>query len=212
MSGVKCFMLDPTLRVRRYLRRYTPVEIRQSKPVRNCSVHGYHDARVFVDIAEIEQDKEGCWAVGSGDGEQLLYFVGDERWPKACECGYEFVEADERQVFAARLYRRSDTGEQIELGKAPPGAMWDATWYPEDWRGPDGKALMVVLPNGDHWHIDGMASNCTKPNDKEHRCWIRHGQPPNLTVDKQGNSCAAGSGSIHAGNWHGYLRNGELVT
>jgi hypothetical protein len=58
--------------------------------------------------------------------------------------------------------------------------------------------------------IDSRASNCTLPNDREHKCWIRHGTPPDLTVDKNGKTCAAGAGSIQLGNYHGFLRNGHL--
>jgi hypothetical protein len=32
-----------------------------------------------------------------------------------------------------------------------------------------------------------------------------------LTVDKNGDTCAAGAGSILTPAWHGFLRNGELV-
>jgi hypothetical protein len=55
-----------------------------------------------------------------------------------------------------------------------------------------------------------QASNCTLPGDKKHHCWIRHGEVPNLTVDKAGVTCAAGAGSIQAGDYHGFLRNGEF--
>jgi hypothetical protein len=80
------------------------------------------------------------------------------------------------------------------------------------WHGPDGKFLIAVCPGGHHWHIDGKASNCTKPSDEVHKCWIRHGEPPNLTVDKNGDTCAAGAGSIQTPNWHGFLRNGVFTT
>lgn len=117
-------------------------------------------------------------------------------------------------------YRRVDTGEVFEhLASAPPGAMWDATWM-HDCKGgyflggpnSDGRFLVVRLPNGHDWCIDSRASNCTTPNDKTHRCWVRHGEPPNITVDKNGKTCAAGAGSIQSGDYHGFLRNGELVT
>lgn len=32
-----------------------------------------------------------------------------------------------------------------------------------------------------------------------------------ITVDKNGTTCAAGAGSISAGPYHGFLRNGQLV-
>lgn len=118
--------------------------------------------------------------------------------------------------------RRADTGEIFEsLTACPPGAMWDAPWMHDHGKlkggyllgGPntDGRWLVVRLPNGRDWCIDSRASNCTKPDDDRHRCWIRHGTPPVLTVDKNGETCAAGAGSIQAGDYHGFLRNGQLV-
>lgn len=112
------------------------------------------------------------------------------------------------------LYKRSDTGEVIPLCMAPAGAMWYADWMLELgsswWRGPYGHCLMVrVLENFD-WCPDRRASNCTLPNDNDHKCWVRHGTPPNITVDKDGRTCSAGAGSIVAPDWHGFLRNGVL--
>jgi hypothetical protein len=110
----------------------------------------------------------------------------------------------------------------------PPGAMWFSAMYLERcttdenasfWRehfkpGPDGKVLLVVLPNGRIWVIDGCANNCGKrkefPTDTHH-CWIRAGTAPKITVSKNGDSCQAGAGSIHAGDYHGFLQNGILT-
>lgn len=75
----------------------------------------------------------------------------------------------------------------------------------------EGPQLTVVCPNGAEWTIDSRASNCTLPYDYEHRCWVRHGDPPNVTVDKNGLTCAAGGGSIQAGDYHGFLQNGVLT-
>lgn len=74
----------------------------------------------------------------------------------------------------------------------------------------DGRWLVVRLPNGHDWCIDSRCNNCTRPNDNAHRCWIRHGEPPNITVDKNGVTCSAGGGSIQSGDFHGFLRNGVL--
>jgi hypothetical protein len=49
------------------------------------------------------------------------------------------------------------------------------------------------------------------PNDRLHRCWVRHGDAPELTVDKNGKTCGAGGGSIVSGSYHGFLRNGFLT-
>jgi hypothetical protein len=70
---------------------------------------------------------------------------------------------------------------------------------------------MVVLPNGHIWDVDGRASNCDMKEDRTHRCWVRHGDPPNVHVDKNGHTCHAGAGSILSGNYHGFLHNGELT-
>jgi hypothetical protein len=111
-------------------------------------------------------------------------------------------------------FERKGTGERRkhpdEFG---PGAMWFAIWYPInfEWQNEAGPHLIVVLPNGRLWDIDDRANNCTLPNDATHRCWVRHGETPLVTVDKAGPTCAAGAGSIIAGDYHGFLRNGEFV-
>ena len=134
-------------------------------------------------------------------------------WPAFCElgCGYEFTEADHWQDIQDQLYQRAP-GEFYTLRDAPPGAMWDAWWMPDNWRGPDGIALMVKCPNGCDWHVDGQASNCTRKGEP-HACWVRHGDPrqANITVDKNGDTCAAGAGSILAGDYHGFLQAGILT-
>lgn len=106
------------------------------------------------------------------------------------------------------FFHNCETGEIYKnMRDLPDGAIYYADWY-KDRLGPDGRHLIAKCPGGHIWHIDGRASNCTMREDHEHRCWVRHGTPPNLTVDKSGNTCAAGAGSIQAGNWHGFLRNG----
>lgn len=92
------------------------------------------------------------------------------------------------------------------------GAMWLATFYPKnfEWENEREPHLIVMTPGGP-WDIDSRASNCTMKGDKKHRCWIRHGEAPLITVDKNGLTCGAGAGSIQCGNYHGFLRNGELT-
>lgn len=104
----------------------------------------------------------------------------------------------------------SATGEQ---NKYPHmfgvGAMWYALWQPKnwDWDNEEGPHLIVKTPGGD-WDIDSRCANCTLPEDKLHRCWVRHGEPPNISVDKNGLTCSAGGGSIISGSYHGFLTNG----
>ena len=110
-------------------------------------------------------------------------------------------------------WRRPDTGEErMSCGGFEVGAMWYATWYWKNmtWDNEMEPHLIVRCPTRD-WDIDSRCSNCGSPNDRMHRCWVRHGEPPNITVDKAGVTCLAGAGSIALPGWHGFLRNGELV-
>lgn len=99
------------------------------------------------------------------------------------------------------------TYEEIEAG-----AMFYAD---DDWAravgyiGPDGRCLVVKTPDG-FWYVDSRASNCGRPEDRVHKCWVRHGSIPDITVDKNGDTCSAGAGSIQCGSYHGFLRNGWL--
>ncbi len=140
-------------------------------------------------------------------------------WPTKCEhCDYLFQPQDDWQEWAERLMRRSDTNDLTTRDAAPPGAMWDAWWYRDhqESTGTDGRSLVVRLPNGHEWCMDFRCSNCTLPQDNVHKCWVRHGDPPNLTVNKDGVTCQAGAGSIwsrqgHPDEWHGFLTKGKLV-
>lgn len=139
----------------------------------------------------------------------------DPEPPEACECGHVFTGESRVSKSAARMLILED-GSIVSPKDAPPGTMWDADYMPDGWKGPDGRALIVVLPTGPgmlhHWHIDGSASNCDQP-DREHHCWVRTGEPPNITVGKgaPGESCTAGAGSIGVPGYHGFLRNGAFT-
>lgn len=114
-------------------------------------------------------------------------------------------------------WRRADTGEiRKHLSEFPVGAMWRAYWLKKNWIWSNETEPHVIVrcPNGAgtrDWDIDSRASNCALPSDTTHRCWVRHGRPPNLTVDKNGPTCSAGAGSIALPNWHGFLRGGMLT-
>jgi len=84
-------------------------------------------------------------------------------------------------------------------------------WCPGKWSNCDQRHLHAVLPNGHYWDIDSRASNCGSPQDFTHRCWVRHGEPPMVHVDKNGQTCTAGAGSIAAGDYHGFLHNGQFT-
>lgn len=208
---VRCFLLEPTDTVRRWLRRYTEQHAGSSW---TCA-GGWHEAMVlFDDAPAIWEDRTDNYGwkhrvVTHPEGDKPS--PEDPRWPTKCEkCPYLFRD-EVRQFFYDLLYRRKDTGALVTLRDAPPGAMWDA-WWLHDLEGgmlggptADGRVLMVKCPNGREWCIDGRASNCGSPKDDKHKCWIRHGEPPDLVVDKNGLTCSAGAGSIAAGDYHGFL-------
>jgi hypothetical protein len=151
------------------------------------------------------------------------YSASDFPWdafPTVCEkCGREMLNPT-RQIFCDEIMivRTGDlAGKMFVRRELPVGAMFEAIYYRDipDWCGRDGMALMVVTPDGE-WHVDGRANNCTMPEDKLHRCWVRSGNPRDgyCHVDKDGLTCAAGAGSIWMRaphGWHGFLHRGYLV-
>lgn len=202
------FWLEPTGEVARGLRRYS----RHSETARgfDCA-GGYHQALTYLDRHPA--------------GECPPVPHTDPRWPSSCaDCGQPFSDGDEWQDWTVQIYRRPADGAEFVLHasagagtlgapSAPPGAMWDAHWYPTRGKNsPDGIMLMVRLPNGHDWMVDAQAANCTRPG-QPHACWVRHGDPKlaNVTVDKNGDTCAAGAGSILAGDYHGFLTAGVLT-
>lgn len=111
------------------------------------------------------------------------------------------------------MLRNLTSGEIMSSRDLPAGALYalnnDEAYYET---GADGLAIMCRLPDGEWWRIDSRASNCTMKDDTAHRCWVRHGTVgERLTVDKRGNSCKAGAGSIQTEAYHGFLEKGRLV-
>jgi hypothetical protein len=212
---IQCFFLSPSDVALRALRRFTWSDRG------TCPIHGDYGHDASIELERVPADtvlEYGAAGFGTCEPPEDVPF-GDARWPIACACSYAFTPEDQWQYKVTRLYRRSDTGELLTLRDAPVGAMWNADWMlegvpPESnrWRGPDGHCLVVRTPGGD-WTVDGRASNCTMPGDDTHKCWVRHGVPPLVTVSKQGGpTCAAGAGSILSGSYHGFLRDGQLVS
>lgn len=125
------------------------------------------------------------------------------------------------KIFEATIY---GFAWSTESGRLEPGAMYwdddiDGSLY---WDNHPGPSLCVVLPDMHIWNIDSRASNCDMKKDRLHRCWVREGVPPNITVSKRGRTCHAGAGSILTHNYkegkitgvsfHGFLRNGYITT
>jgi hypothetical protein len=198
VSDIQCFMIRKVNRCRQSLRRFV---FDSQCPATELHIH---DASTPIEDGEIEDSDRGYRS------KTVEPPHDDPRWPTHCACGYEFQPNDEWQLFHDRIYEREDTSEECTLRNPPVGAMWDCDWLAESWHGDDGRCIAVMTPGG-QWIIDSKASNCTRPDDYEHKCWVRHGVPPNLHVDKSGNTCAAGAGSILCNGYHAFLHNGHLV-
>jgi hypothetical protein len=98
-----------------------------------------------------------------------------------------------------------------KAGPKQPGDMWfdselaKPKWadflsleYERDWRGKR-NPVNVMLPNKAVWCVDQHATDDDKPTTRHG--WTVTGEPPNLTANP----------SIIAGDYHGWLRNGELT-
>lgn len=219
--GVKCFYVEFNNFALVSLRRYSAGNPDAAN--NSCSgPYGYHNARVPYKLIPAGINKER----GHYDYLEIVQRPDNksELWNpvnKCKYCDYQFTEQDEYQVFHEIQYICKADSTIHYLAEHTPGMMWDSWWYrrtPEPkpglvYCGPDGLTLTVYCPDGGQWTIDGRASNCTLPKDNEHRCWVRHGVPPMITVDKNGHTCDAGAGSIISpnGNYHGFLQNGEFT-
>lgn len=133
------------------------------------------------------------------------------------------------------IYENVATGARVSGRELPYGACYlDENPHCEGW---DGVSVVVVVPTTRyvgkriHWYVDGIASNCDvacascgvqyKDHGHEHayvssrahhRCWVRHGGfgDTKLQIDKDGDTCGAGGGSIATEGWHGFLHAGVL--
>lgn len=212
----KVFWLKETKRVKVWLRRYRS-QCPKGKKGETCE----------AELVLYESAPAHLWGRygHAKDADRKVWHTFDSKIRKndrmwslmRCErCGGKFDRTDAKQLWAEHLYRGAPDGKLHTHRDPPAGAMWDAWWMPRKrpWVGPDGITLMVQLPNLWTWHVDGPCSNCTLPNDREHYCWTRKGDPRTGNVDvgkHYGRTCSAGAGSIQAGNYHGFLRDGYLT-
>lgn len=94
MAVVKCFLIEPTGRDVRSLRRYV-----ESGHGNDCPAGSYHNAFTYLDVTVGLQSSGDHWP------------HDDPRWPVKCErCDYVFQPADVWQVFNDAEYKRADTG------------------------------------------------------------------------------------------------------
>ncbi len=208
----KCFLVHPIAKRRQWLRRFTFSDRGSVCPASKWG----HDAETRIEDAVVPVPAPREYE--SGSEWDRLTTKSDLRWPVKCaKCDYRFVDGDEWQLFSWRVYADDSGAEFIpHPNHAVPGMMWWADWLHHDgqciyWDNCTSPHLYVVLPGGHEWDVMSRASNCTKKEDRLHRCWVLEGSAPNFSVSKNGLTCSAGAGSIMAGNYHGFLRNGFLT-
>jgi hypothetical protein len=177
------------------------------------SGRGYHNA--MVEISRVA----GVRPIIS-DSDLPPADPNDPRWPTHCDACGEAAPADaKKQLFSDREY--STPSGAPEIGDAYFAPWIHSHGAPCAWDNctdPRGH-LYIILPNGDVFDSDARARNCTRTDDRLHRCWVKTGriEDGNLDLSKNGDSCDAGAGSIASDGhgarpaWHGFLRNGELV-
>ena len=128
-----------------------------------------------------------------------------------CDQGYKNEEL--QYGCGSRWLYNTDNGDNDHVGD-----MFYAPWLHDSGKcmwwdncnDPRGH-IIIRMPDGGYWDTNSRASNCTMKEDRNHRCWVKHGEPPQLTIDKNGLTCGAGAGSIQMITWHGFLRDGKLV-
>lgn len=163
MEAIRCFLVVPTNRAERELRRHA----RTAGP--GCAATGfpYHHAARPIEDGVVVPSADGSTIV---DGD---WPHEDTRWPRVCACGYVFAPEDEWRVAVSRLWRVPETGEEFPLRDAPVGAMWFADWF--RLKGPDGHALVVMTPAGP-WLVERPTADGI--------FYARTGEPPHVTVEQ----------------------------
>jgi len=200
MNGdVRCFWMTPLDRVRVSLRRFTFGLSNPTVPDDPCPARGGVDGHESGFVVIEANDARVRWIDDQADGthrmRDLLAPI-DERWPLACvHCREELPPTACRQIWPDVLFSGAPDERLYTRRDMPPGAMYDADEYHAftEWCGPDGRSIVVVLPDGTSWQVDA-------PPAKGDTGWTRTGEPPLLTVRP----------SVQTPTYHGYLIEGVL--
>ena len=136
------------------------------------------------------------------DNDYVIPPRDDPRWPTHCKrCSIAFPDGDEVHHASGLNRYYEGGGHRATLNGMPPGASWDASWMGDNRTGPDGIALIVKLPNGMDWCVDGPATNSDT-------AWDRTGDPKKANVTAHP---SIGSRETEdPGYYHGFLTDGVL--
>lgn len=187
-------MVEETDRLRLSLRRYT------EPGCHGPGTWGYHNAISPLGDAKViwEPTLDGGRALALRP-ERLTIPEDDPRWPQKCQwCEHRFAGFPFYPQVGQEIYYRGPGGDERLLRDWDPGASWFVDWMGPVWVGPDGRTLMVKLPDRVDWAVDGPAGNAP---DTSKPGWTRTGVPPKVTARP----------SILTSKYHGFLTDGFLV-
>jgi hypothetical protein len=169
--SIKVFFLEPTNKVRQFLRRYS----REGGECSDLRNGGFHEAHTVM-LGDVDVPEMPMSTTEPGEREYHMLETGtaivengmigpiavdDPRWPTQCTCGYKFQDNASKRYWPQRLYRSSADGSLHTLRDAPIGAMWHVDYTGHT--GPDGKCLVVRIHGRHDWMVDSRASNCDSP-------------------------------------------------
>lgn len=141
-----------------------------------------------------------------------------QSWWKAIPDRHDWSRND---GIGRQIYVNMETQEEVSSDRLPYAALYQLNPEYDYTKGYDGLSIACIIPrimpSGQvikyPWYIDARSSNCTMPDDNVHRCWVRHGTIGEIVhVNKNGNTCSAGAGSIAVEGFHGFLHYGELYS
>jgi hypothetical protein len=178
---IQTFWTEATGRMVLGLRRFTFSD-RPNPGDGRCPSYGFgHNSKTMIGEAPERRNERG-----NRESVSHHHYRGDSRWPLTCEhcSSYSFTDDDQWQVWTEAIYRSMD-GREWPQRDLPPGALYDAWWLPDSYKGADGIHLAVTLPTRNSpWFADGPATGGGR--------WTRTGDPRNPANLSISPSIAAG--------------------
>jgi len=145
-------------------------------------------------------NKVQCFLIEKTDLPYQWYYYDENNNKILCD------KDDPKAQQGTPVYKRIDNGELL-VGTCPGAMFYGEDILPQTPNakfpykvGPDGKALVVVLPDNHWWWIDSIPGNGGK--------WERTGIPPNVTA-RPSILTHKGEGGKEQ-SYHGFLTDGVL--
>jgi len=226
--NIQCHLLTPTAVVEVFLRRFTFSN--ESKCPLN---YGYHNANVILErrpktendiCGDTHPHDDPRWPKQCGCG---YLFKDTDEWQLNIHKLFQRSDNGELTTlhnatvgamwFADWMENSEYTGPdgRTLVVRLPHNHDWIVDGRANNCDSPCAKCGKVY-----HAHPGGLCRTLQPGEDihlityvdaRPHKCWVRHGEAPNIHVDKNGVTCGAGAGSIGTPKYHGFLHNGHLT-